>query len=660
MLGGADGFSNLSQANIVVWDCKVTNDDELCEWGAVTVSRDGLYEISKESMLIKSSTPNPKKSSTTDKLTNTMLQNPTLPSFEQVASRIFETLNNKIWVGHKVTTYQRRVLLQAFNRIGRQCPVSTVMIDTKILIENTLPQDKKFANFELETLADFYGLRHANANSSDRSHGNMNSPGRALHDAQLVWEVFRSYSLAKMIDRCLSGMENSKPHAPPQNPGHYGHHGRNNMYHNQHYGAPMMMAGHHNFGFGAPGGPRQGGPPPPGPNYMGGPPGPEHGGPGGGFMMQHHFNAPPIIDNMQQPHDGLKNAPEDRMLHGGTSHTPTKPLSGGNGDRHTPQPEGNSGAKKPTTPKRTVSPKFATIAKPEAAQPKVEKAAESSTPLDDPMSEEDLPTPAPPVVSSPKETASQVTKKVTIPQQRPLIAKAPPLNNGLNFAPAVGTMTTAPTVQSPEEKTNNVNRLNSPPKATASSSAAPPSQPVPRAKPGAKMSFASIAARMKQNEAQKTGNLIATSKPLPSSRPAAAKPNKIDMPNGDGTAGAPNSNEVYTAGSGDGPAKRQGASNMVSPTNRIADSAGPRKTGSPKHSSPTKKTEQIASAPAAVQVNAGRPTPSSASPPAGTGDDGWVVAGANKIMKKNQRNMRRTKEWKPPRGGGRGGRRRNF
>merc|ERR1719433_2264893 len=103
---------------------------------------------------------------------------PPLPTFSEVAERIFEILHNKIWLGHRVTSFQQKVVEKAFQRIGRQHPESQVMIDTKVLIEDQL-KHLDLPDFELTTLADFYGIRSGGHKSYART------GRRALEDAEL-------------------------------------------------------------------------------------------------------------------------------------------------------------------------------------------------------------------------------------------------------------------------------------------------------------------------------------------------------------------------------------------------------------------------------------------------------------------------------------------
>lgn len=174
---------------IVVINCKATSHGELVEFGAITLSAT-LCTSSKYSSLIKPTKEPVAIADPKCSVTPGMLKT-NVPEFKDVADDIFKILHGKIWVGHGVIYFQQQ-LEQAFRTLDKpQSPQYRYLVDTNILLshdatlKNMLPQG---TTLELESLADAFGFQHE---------------GRALEDAKLTLDIFRTYSTIATLERCF-------------------------------------------------------------------------------------------------------------------------------------------------------------------------------------------------------------------------------------------------------------------------------------------------------------------------------------------------------------------------------------------------------------------------------------------------------------------------
>lgn len=106
------------------------------EFGAIVVSPHKLVELESFTTLIR-----PKdlsvvsvKSSRCDGITREAVKD--APFFEDVAERIFDILNGRVWAGHNIQRFDCVRIKEAFEDIGRPAPLPIGIIDSlRVLTE---------------------------------------------------------------------------------------------------------------------------------------------------------------------------------------------------------------------------------------------------------------------------------------------------------------------------------------------------------------------------------------------------------------------------------------------------------------------------------------------------------------------------------------------
>lgn len=100
------------------------------EFGAIVVCPQKLVELESFSTLIRPGDLSAVslKSSRCDGITRETVAK--APSFEEVAEKIFNVLNGKIWAGHNIQRFDCVRIKEAFAEIGRPAPEPVGMIDS--------------------------------------------------------------------------------------------------------------------------------------------------------------------------------------------------------------------------------------------------------------------------------------------------------------------------------------------------------------------------------------------------------------------------------------------------------------------------------------------------------------------------------------------------
>lgn len=100
------------------------------EFGAIVVCPRKLVELQSYCTLIKPGDLSAvsMKSGRCDGITRETVAN--APSFGDVADRIFEILDGKIWAGHNIQRFDCVRIKEAFSEIGRPPPVPVGIIDS--------------------------------------------------------------------------------------------------------------------------------------------------------------------------------------------------------------------------------------------------------------------------------------------------------------------------------------------------------------------------------------------------------------------------------------------------------------------------------------------------------------------------------------------------
>ncbi|CAI9290770.1 unnamed protein product [Lactuca saligna] len=119
------------------------------------------------------------------------------PTFEQVADKIFEILNGRIWAGHNIQRFDCVRIKAAFEEIGRPAPEPVALIDSLWVLSEKF--GKRAGNMKMASLASYFGL-------GEQKH-------RSLDDARMNLEVLKHCATVLFLESSLPGiLENQWQH----------------------------------------------------------------------------------------------------------------------------------------------------------------------------------------------------------------------------------------------------------------------------------------------------------------------------------------------------------------------------------------------------------------------------------------------------------------
>ncbi|KAL4565147.1 hypothetical protein LXL04_029232 [Taraxacum kok-saghyz] len=119
------------------------------------------------------------------------------PTFEQVADKIFEILNGRIWAGHNIQRFDCVRIKAAFEEIGRPAPEPVALIDSLWVLSDKF--GKRAGNMKMASLASYFGL-------GEQKH-------RSLDDARMNLEVLKHCATVLFLESSLPGiLENQWQH----------------------------------------------------------------------------------------------------------------------------------------------------------------------------------------------------------------------------------------------------------------------------------------------------------------------------------------------------------------------------------------------------------------------------------------------------------------
>jgi DNA polymerase III epsilon subunit-like protein len=125
----------------------------IIEFGCIVVDGDSLNEIERYETLVKPehlySWCIPNKEITIETLRHK-------PPFLDVSIKIFDLLNNNIWIGHNIQVFDCPIIDKHFKNINMISPKPKSIIDTFRLIKSLFPN--KLKNYKLETISAYYGI----------------------------------------------------------------------------------------------------------------------------------------------------------------------------------------------------------------------------------------------------------------------------------------------------------------------------------------------------------------------------------------------------------------------------------------------------------------------------------------------------------------------
>ncbi|KAL3633060.1 Protein nen4 [Castilleja foliolosa] len=109
------------------------------------------------------------------------------PSFHEVANKIFDVLNGRIWAGHNIQRFDCVRIKEAFAKINRHAPTPAGMIDSLGVL--TQKFGRRAGNMKMATLADYFGL-------GQQKH-------RSLDDVRMNLEVLKHCAAVLLLESSL-------------------------------------------------------------------------------------------------------------------------------------------------------------------------------------------------------------------------------------------------------------------------------------------------------------------------------------------------------------------------------------------------------------------------------------------------------------------------
>ncbi|KAG0487871.1 hypothetical protein HPP92_006682 [Vanilla planifolia] len=114
------------------------------------------------------------------------------PAFEEVADRVFDILNGRVWAGHNILRFDCHRIKEAFADIGRPPPQPVGVIDSlEVLMQKF---GRRAGDLKMATLASYFGL-------GQQKH-------RSLEDVRMNLEVIKHCAAVLLL-------ESSLPHILP-------------------------------------------------------------------------------------------------------------------------------------------------------------------------------------------------------------------------------------------------------------------------------------------------------------------------------------------------------------------------------------------------------------------------------------------------------------
>lgn len=171
----------------------------ILEFGAIVVCPQKLVELESYCTLIqpRDLTAVGLKSGRVDGITRGAVAN--APFFEEVADKIFEVLDGRVWAGHNIQRFDCVRIRVAFAEIGRPAPVPIGMIDSLGLLSEKF--GRRAGNMKMATLADYFGL-------GQQKH-------RSLDDVRMNLEVLKHCATVLFLESSLPGILSGKWQTTP-------------------------------------------------------------------------------------------------------------------------------------------------------------------------------------------------------------------------------------------------------------------------------------------------------------------------------------------------------------------------------------------------------------------------------------------------------------
>ncbi len=165
---------------IVFFDLETTVPPaDIIEFASITLDGFSLLETGRFSQLIYSELIT-QRSTRINHITEKMVDD--APSFSRVADQIYEIMDNKIWAGHNIKSFDIPVLFRKFEQVGFKAPKPILVFDTLWFLK------KHFLSPEghsLATLGRMLGLGEEDHRALSDVEMNINVLARAFPQMEL-------------------------------------------------------------------------------------------------------------------------------------------------------------------------------------------------------------------------------------------------------------------------------------------------------------------------------------------------------------------------------------------------------------------------------------------------------------------------------------------
>ncbi|KAL5728384.1 hypothetical protein ACHQM5_001476 [Ranunculus cassubicifolius] len=203
MAGNTSSDENATQ--IVFFDLETTVPSRtrqkhcILEFGAIVVCPRTLVELESYCTLIKPRDLSVVSltSGRTEGITRKAVA--TAPMLEDVADRIYDILNGRIWAGHNIQRFDSPRIREAFAGLGRPAPTPVGMIDSLPILTHKF--GRRAGNMKMATLATYFGL-------GEQNH-------RSLSDVRMNLEVIKHCATVLFLESTLPGLANTNAHGSP-------------------------------------------------------------------------------------------------------------------------------------------------------------------------------------------------------------------------------------------------------------------------------------------------------------------------------------------------------------------------------------------------------------------------------------------------------------
>ncbi|KAF6175727.1 hypothetical protein GIB67_022729 [Kingdonia uniflora] len=123
----------------------------------------------------------------------------TAPVFEDVADRIFEILDGRVWAGHNIQRFDCARIREVFADIGRPAPKPVRIIDSLVVLNKKF--GRRAGDMKMATLASYFGL-------GQQKH-------RSLADVRMNLEVLKSCATVLFLESSLPDVLVRNCHSSP-------------------------------------------------------------------------------------------------------------------------------------------------------------------------------------------------------------------------------------------------------------------------------------------------------------------------------------------------------------------------------------------------------------------------------------------------------------